>query len=215
MGDLRRIWGQCGFGQKTLRFCGLRIALILTAGAPTEGGSDERRQSAYKPRSVPPGFTARSVPDGFHRRAGLAFLPGFGRSSIWTARHRAVRAAYPALQGSEPPPARRILTNAYDASFAPARPCSRRGLPGDRHCCRPRWSLTPPFHPYQPKPIVRLAVVFCGPVRGSPRPGVTRHPAMWSADFPQSPRERTAIARPTDRWRESYLIGMRVLVCKF
>ena len=28
------------------------------------------------------------------------------------------------------------------------------------------------------------AVIFCGPVRGSPRPGVTRHPAIWSADFP-------------------------------
>jgi len=60
--------------------------------------------------------------------------------------------------------------------------------------------------------LVRLAVVFCGPVRGSPRPGVTRHPAMWSADFPQSPREGTAIARPTDRWRVSYPIRMRVLV---
>ena len=32
--------------------------------------------------------------------------------------------------------------------FAPAWPCFRWGLPGRRHCCRRRWSLTPPFHPY-------------------------------------------------------------------
>ncbi len=33
------------------------------------------------------------------------------------------------------------------AGIAPAWPCSRWGLPGRRHCCRRRWSLTPPFHP--------------------------------------------------------------------
>lgn len=31
---------------------------------------------------------------------------------------------------------------------APAWPCSRWGLPGRRHCCHRRWSLTPPFHPH-------------------------------------------------------------------
>ncbi len=35
------------------------------------------------------------------------------------------------------------------ASFTPAWPCSRWRLPGRRHCCRRRWSLTPPFHPYR------------------------------------------------------------------
>jgi len=29
------------------------------------------------------------------------------------------------------------------------------------------------------------AVFFCGPFHGLPRPGVTRHCALWSADFPQ------------------------------
>ena len=49
------------------------------------------------------------------------------------------------------------------------------------------------------------AVIFCGPVRGLPRPGVTRHPALGSADFPQGPLERgSAIARPTDRRAEFY-----------
>jgi len=73
------------------------------------------------------------------------------------------------------------------ADFAPAWPCSRWGLPGRRHCCRRRWSLTPPFHPYlKDRRPISQAVVFCGPFRGSPRPGVTRHHALWSADFPQT-----------------------------
>jgi hypothetical protein len=29
------------------------------------------------------------------------------------------------------------------------------------------------------------AVVFCGPMRGFHRPGIIRHRALWSADFPQ------------------------------
>ena len=32
-------------------------------------------------------------------------------------------------------------------AFRPAWPCSWWGLPGRRHRCRRRWSLTPPFHP--------------------------------------------------------------------
>ena len=35
----------------------------------------------------------------------------------------------------------------HTATFRPAWPCSRWGLPGRWHCCRRRWSLTPPFHP--------------------------------------------------------------------
>ncbi len=35
--------------------------------------------------------------------------------------------------------------------FAPAWPCSRRGLPGHLHYGRRRWSLTPPFH-HHPSP---------------------------------------------------------------
>ncbi len=32
---------------------------------------------------------------------------------------------------------------------------------------------------------VAPAVIFCGPMRGFARPGVTRHRALWSADFPR------------------------------
>ncbi len=27
---------------------------------------------------------------------------------------------------------------------------------------------------------------FCGPIHGSPRPGIARRRALWSADFPQT-----------------------------
>jgi len=53
------------------------------------------------------------------------------------------------------------------------------------------------------------AVCLCGPIqqvtgqRPAPAPGVTRHPALWSADFPRSGNFQTALIRPT--WAsESY-----------
>ncbi|GAP19906.1 hypothetical protein LTAR_00090 [Leptolinea tardivitalis] len=46
---------------------------------------------------------------------------------------------------------------------------------------RRRWSFTPPFHPYS----LTEAVCFCGPVPRLPAAGVTRHPALCSADFPR------------------------------
>ena len=45
---------------------------------------------------------------------------------------------------------------------------------------------------------VAPAVVFCGPLRGFPRPGVARHRALWSADFPRvacATRDRPADPR--------------------
>jgi hypothetical protein len=113
-----------------------------------------------------------------------------GRSSIYTQPRGWALAADPELEGNEPLP--------VPKDFAPAWPCSWRGLPGRRHCCRRRWSLTPPFHPYPRVKAPRgpakagcavfdsRAVVFCGPIRGLPRPGVTRHPALGSADFPRT-----------------------------
>jgi hypothetical protein len=47
----------------------------------------------------------------------------------------------------------------------------------------------PYFDTLQKQPLLLMAkqaVVFCGPFPGSPRPGVTRHCALWSADFPQT-----------------------------
>ena len=82
--------------------------------------------------------------------------------------------------------------------LAPARPCSRWGLPGRSHCWPRRWSLAPPFHP-----CLVEAVVFCGPIHGLPRPGVARHRALGSADFPQA--VSTARDRPADPLSTSIL----------
>ena len=72
--------------------------------------------------------------------------------------------------------------------FSPACPCTAWGLPGRGHCCPRRWSLTPPFHPYSP---CGERFVFCGPVPNVyTLPGVTRHVALWCADFPRVPCSR-------------------------
>lgn len=47
-----------------------------------------------------------------------------------------------------------------------------------------RWALTSPFHPYPDK---SGRYIFCGTFRcpdKSGHPGVTRHPVLWSSDFP-------------------------------
>ncbi len=84
-------------------------------------------------------------------------------------------------------------------AFPSAWPCSRWGLPGRAGYPARRWSLTPPFHPYGHGGRPWFAVCLCGPVRGSPRPGVTRHRTLWSPDFPRpcSMRCRAATTRPT------------------
>jgi len=50
--------------------------------------------------------------------------------------------------------------------FAPAWPCSRRGLPGHLHYGKRRWSLTPPFHHDHPHPCAPLPVEEGMGVRG-------------------------------------------------
>jgi len=58
---------------------------------------------------------------------------------------------------------------------------------------RPRWSLTPPFHPYRDEPGGLLSVALS---RGLLRVGVTHRPALWSPDVP---RRGTATTRPSGR----------------
>jgi hypothetical protein len=84
----------------------------------------------------------------------------------------------------------------------PSRPCSGWGLPSrPRH--RGRWcALTAPFHPYRHGPFGSGGGLFSVALsRGSPRVGVTNHPALWSPDFPRTRRSpgRLAAARPTRR----------------
>ena len=51
------------------------------------------------------------------------------------------------------------------------------------------WSLTPPFHPYPVPRTARGGLLSVALSRGSPRVGVTHHPARWSPDFPRRARQ--------------------------
>ena len=65
-------------------------------------------------------------------------------------------------------------------------------------CHQNRWcALTAPFHPYRPRAETRdVGGVFSVPLSvGLPRLGVTKHPALWSSDFPriaEATRDRPA-----------------------
>src|SRR6478752_2038398 len=58
-----------------------------------------------------------------------------------------------------------------------------------------RWSLTPPFHPYQRRTAGGLFSVALS--RGSPRVAVNDHPALWSPDVPR--RRVSPPTRPPSR----------------
>src|SRR5262249_31209007 len=77
-----------------------------------------------------------------------------------------------------------------------------------------RWALTPPFHPYlagrsRPGGLFSVALPLA-----SPPPGVTRHRALWSSDFPpvpvpprkEAPRPAIACTASTaEAWARSLL----------
>ena len=107
------------------------------------------------------------------------------------------QAAYPEFEGSEPLP--------VPKDFTPAWPCSRWGMPGRRHCCRRRWSLTPPFHPCPPVEGPRGSQRNPRPAGGCflwPCPRVTpsgRYPAPCSVErgLSSDGAEPPAITRST------------------
>jgi len=119
-----------------------------------------------------------------------ASKPGSGPGSPYgTFRVTTIHLGLPLPAGSSGPPTGSggPPSNACAVSWAEARdtfrPCSRWGLPS-----RPghpgRWcALTAPFHPYR---SVQTGGFFSVALsRGSPRVGVTDHPALWSPDFPR------------------------------
>ena len=79
-------------------------------------------------------------------------------------------------------------------SPAPVSPCSRWGLPGQRHCCHHRCALTAPFHP-------RIAVdAICSLLHlpsGYPARPLTGIVTLWSADFPRQAQVLPRFPRST------------------
>jgi hypothetical protein len=92
--------------------------------------------------------------------------------------------------GCPPPPAAYPGLKWRGQRLVPAWPCSGWGLP-----CRPllpgaRWSLTPPFHPCLCRLATAIGGLFSAALSiASRRPAVSRHPALWSSDFPRAPHD--------------------------
>ena len=126
---------------------------------------------------------------------GLADTPGSvlqidedlqWRPSIYERRCRRPPAAYPGTRAGSP-------------QSCPVWPCSGWGLPSrSGHPVR-WWSLTPPFHPYPVWTSHRGGLFSVALACGSPRVGVTHHPALRSPDVPREKLESAshAAAWPT------------------
>ena len=100
---------------------------------------------------------------------------------------------------------RAALNRSRREPWLPSWPCSGWGLPSRRSHLQRWWSLTPPFHPY-PASWTRGGLFSVALSRGSPRVGVTDHPALWSPDLPH----RAAKARrdrPADSPSTAYSAG--------
>jgi len=104
--------------------------------------------------------------------------------------------------GSPLPPTSSGVPGAFwgtGRSTAPASPCSRWGLPGQRHHCRCRCALTAPFHPR----IINEDAI-CSLLHlpsGCPARPLTGIVALWSADFPRQVTDLPRFPRST---RQSY-----------
>ncbi len=115
-----------------------------------------------------------------------------GRSSIWAH-------TLPWGSCSLPGAPRGRAAPRSQASFAPAWPCSRWRLPGRRHCCRRRWALTPPFHPYRGTRRL-FSVVLCAVFTARGLSGIVLFGARTFLRLPA----QSAIAQPTQRSTLSY-----------
>jgi len=132
-------------------------------------------ESACKPDSVPD-------------------LAARARPSFSGCRCRQPLAAYPQARTGRPLAPAQV----GGRSLRPFWPCSGWGLPSRPSHLGRWWSLTPPFHPYRlagrnRRPGGLFSVALS---RGSPRVGVTHHPALWSPDFPRRGPEGSLRDRP-------------------
>jgi hypothetical protein len=156
-----------------------------------------RKRSRPRQRACKPGSVPRGEPRGGGHLSGTAVTRRLKRPT----RGHWARGSPGAPKGAAPA----------------AWPCSGWGLPCAGALPPGRWALTPPFHPCLHDPGSSRAdrrSVFCGPVHGSPRPGVTRHPAplepgLSSGREIPGPRPPGLLTRPTfnfnaERWLSGY-----------
>jgi len=153
--------------------CVRKWSCRLAEVEPGDGGENARAVAIATARQACPSWPVSRVLCAKRRlRLGAAII--------------SLGAALP-TRSSSLPEARRIeqiRTARRTVQFASVWPCSRWGLPGRRHYCRRRWSLTPPFHPRR---AARGNALLCGPFpAGHPAPGIARHRALRSADFPRT-----------------------------
>src|SRR2546422_2348042 len=106
------------------------------------------------------------------------------RPSLWEPRRRGPRAAYPGASDGPPAPCWALLRVGF------AEPA---GHPAAGELLPHRFTLATVGEPVPTPPKWRS--VLCGTFHGSPRLGVTQHPALWSPDFP---RPETGHGRPAD-----------------
>jgi hypothetical protein len=129
------------------------------------------------------------------------------RPSICDRRCRRPGAAYPqARTGSPRTPAQ--IDSFRCRSFWP---CSGWGLPSRSSHLDRWWSLTPPFHPCRCRSSGGLFSVALS--RGSPRVGVTHHPALRSPDFPRQarlprPPGRLVLSKVRAKWARRIFPGV-------
>ena len=152
----------------------------------------EQLRPVYKPHSV-----QRITPCGMSACAVISLGGASPRRSVQPTRGWLP----PRLKGA------RAETSSLPSStddFAPAWPCSRRGLPGHLHYCKCRWSFTPPFHHHLvPLRVTGLSVSValfrqvsscevprpgCYPTPCSMECGLSSAPSTQSRDCPTSLR---------------------------
>lgn len=131
------------------------------------------------------GFCARRGPEGTRAGGGHPSRPAVtGRLQRPTRRHRAGRPRSPA----------RVVVTADDA---PSWPCSGWGLPshpGHPGCW---WALTPPFHPYRPRPEAAVCFLWHCPAGHPGLPLATTLPCGVRTFLDGGPEPTDATARST------------------
>jgi hypothetical protein len=171
--ELRARWC-CKTGKLTSSGLGLHHCGGRCAAHPTW------RSKAPQMIRRPPHCRGRAPKSGA-RGISRVLSPRGGGSFLWDRRYRRPRAAYPGLRWRGPRLVPYLALLRVGFAVRPLLPAAR---------C----ALTAPFHPYLCRSRGHRRYAFCGTFRRPRgRPGVTRHPALRSSDFPPMIRGSQAI----------------------